>query len=584
MSIKGIYDIHCHIVPGVDDGATDIGETVKLLRMEYEQGVRTVIATPHFRFRMFETPAEKVREQFRLVEKAASEISPDLHVYLGCEFHANMEMLPMLREQKVMTMAGSRYVLTEFSHNSEESYIRERLGALLLIRNGSVRNLFTLGIYRNVMIFVILVDLFLIILFESYKGVLRRRRYQELRSVIRQMILIELASGLYLFTVSGGHTFSRIILYLMGIIYVLLSYCTRIIWKKRLLHKMAEGGEHSLYIVTNYDLASKVIQNVKEHNYNRYNINGLILIDKDMTGKEIAGVPVVADLNNASSFICQQWVDEVFVNVDETYPYPQELIEELLEMGMPVHVNLAKVRSTPGQKQFVEAIGGYTVLTTTMNYATDRQALAKRALDILGGLVGCILTGVIFIFIAPAIYISSPGPIFFSQTRIGKNGKPFKMYKFRSMYMDAEERKAELMSQNKMSDGRMFKLDFDPRVIGNKILPDGTRKTGIGEFIRKTSLDEFPQFWNVLNGSMSLVGTRPILQDELRQYELHHRARIAIKPGITGMWQVSGRSDITDFEEVVRLDTEYINSWSFSLDIKILFKTVIMVLKREGSV
>ena len=214
-----------------------------------------------------------------------------------------------------------------------------------LIRNGSVRNLFTLGIYRNVMIFVILVDLFLIILFESYKGVLRRGRYQELRSVIRQMILIELASGLYLFTVSGGHTFSRIILYLMGIFYVLLSYCTRIIWKKRLLHKMAEGGEHSLYIVTNYDLASKVIQNVKEHNYNRYNINGLILIDKDMTGKEIAGVPVVADLNNASSFICQQWVDEVFVNVDETYPYPQELIEELLEMGMPVHVNLAKVRS-----------------------------------------------------------------------------------------------------------------------------------------------------------------------------------------------------------------------------------------------
>lgn len=453
-----------------------------------------------------------------------------------------------------------------------------------LIRNGSVRNLFTLGIYRNVMIFVILVDLFLIILFESYKGVLRRGRYQELRSVIRQMILIELASGLYLFTVSGGHTFSRIILYLMGIFYVLLSYCTRIIWKKHLLHKMAEGGEHSLYIVTNYDLASKVIQNVKEHNYNRYNINGLILIDKDMTGKEIAGVQVVADLNNAPSFICQQWVDEVFVNVDETYPYPQELIEELLEMGMPVHVNLAKVRSTPGQKQFVEAIGGYTVLTTTMNYATDRQALAKRVLDILGGLVGCFLTGVIFIFIAPAIYISSPGPIFFSQTRIGKNGKPFKMYKFRSMYMDAEERKAELMAQNKMSDGRMFKLDFDPRVIGNKILPDGTRKTGIGEFIRKTSLDEFPQFWNVLNGSMSLVGTRPILQDELRQYELHHRARIAIKPGITGMWQVSGRSDITDFEEVVRLDTEYISNWNFGLDIKILFKTVIMVLKREGSV
>ena len=253
-------------------------------------------------------------------------------------------------------------------------------------------------------------------------------------------------------------------------------------------------------------------------------------------------------------------------------------------MGMVVHLNLAKVKSTRGQKQFVETVGGYTVLTTTMNYATDTQVLAKRALDILGGLVGCILTGLICIFVAPAIYISSPGPIFFSQVRIGQNGKPFKMYKFRSMYMDAEERKVELMAQNKMSDSRMFKLDFDPRVIGNKILPDGRHKTGVGEFIRKTSLDEFPQFWNVLKGDMSLVGTRPILQDELEQYELHHRARIAIKPGITGMWQVSGRSDITDFEEVVRLDTEYISNWSFGLDIKILLQTVKTVLKREGSV
>lgn len=434
------------------------------------------------------------------------------------------------------------------------------------------------------MIFVILADLFLIIMFESYKGVLRRGYYQELSFVIRQIILIELASGLYLFTVSDGHIFSRIVLYLMGIFYVILSYGTRIIWKKYLVHKMTECGEYSLYIVTNYNLALEVIRNVKEHNYNRYNINGLVIIDKDMTGKKIAGIPVVADLRNAAFYICQQWVDEVFVNVDEMYPYPEELIEELLEMGMPVHVNLAKVKSNTGQKQFVETIGGYTVLTTTMNYATDWQALAKRTLDILGGLVGCFLTGIIFIFIAPAIYISSPGPIFFSQIRIGQNGKPFKMYKFRSMYMDAEERKTELMAQNKMSDGRMFKLDFDPRVIGNKILLDGTRKTGIGEFIRKTSLDEFPQFWNVLNGSMSLVGTRPILQEELRQYELHHRARIAIKPGITGMWQVSGRSDITDFEEVVRLDTEYISNWNFGLDIKILFKTVMTVLKREGSV
>ena len=347
---------------------------------------------------------------------------------------------------------------------------------------------------------------------------------------------------------------------------------------------MKEEGEISLYIVTTRNIAEDVIRNVKENNYNLYNINGLVIVDQDLTGQEISGIPVVAGLKNASSYICQQWVDEVLVNIDESYTYPQELMDELLEMGMVVHLNLAKVKSTRGQKQFVETVGGYTVLTTTMNYATDTQVLAKRALDILGGLVGCILTGLICIFVAPTIYISSPGPIFFSQVRIGQNGKPFKMYKFRSMYMDAEERKAELMAQNKMSDSRMFKLDFDPRVIGNKILPDGRHKTGVGEFIRKTSLDEFPQFWNVLKGDMSLVGTRPILQDELEQYELHHRARIAIKPGITGMWQVSGRSDITDFEEVVRLDTEYISNWNFGLDIKILLQTVKTVLKREGSV
>ena len=346
---------------------------------------------------------------------------------------------------------------------------------------------------------------------------------------------------------------------------------------------MAERGEHSLYIVASSDIAESVVESVRQHNYNRYDINGIIVTDCDMTGKEIAGVPVVAASSDAAAFICQHWVDEVLINVAEEHTYPQKLYEELLEMGIVVHVNLSRIQKTSGQKQFVEKIGSYTVITTSMNYATDRQALVKRLIDISGGLVGCILTGIIFIFVGPAIYISSPGPIFFSQTRIGQNGKPFKMYKFRSMYMDAEARKAELMSQNKMSDGRMFKLDFDPRVIGNKILPDGRKKTGIGEFIRKTSLDEFPQFWNVLNGSMSLVGTRPILPDELEQYELHHRARIAIKPGITGMWQVSGRSDITDFEEIVRLDTEYISEWNIGLDIKILFKTVLAVLKRDGS-
>lgn len=194
------------------------------------------------------------------------------------------------------------------------------------------------------------------------------------------------------------------------------------------------------------------------------------------------------------------------------------------------------------------------------------------------------ITLILCIFVGPAIYIASPGPIFFSQERVGKNGKKFKMYKFRSMYLDAEERKAELMKDNKLADGKMFKIDFDPRVIGNKIKPDGSHKTGIGEFIRKTSIDEFPQFFNVLKGDMSIVGTRPPLISETNLYEYQHFARLAIKPGITGMWQVSGRSEIIDFDEVVKLDKYYIENWNLGLDIKILFKTVLVVVCKKGAV
>ena len=147
------------------------------------------------------------------------------------------------------------------------------------------------------------------------------------------------------------------------------------------------------------------------------------------------------------------------------------------------------------------------------------------------------------------------------------------------MYQDAEERKKELMKQNKM-EGLMFKMDADPRIIGSG--PDGRRK-GLGYWIRTLSLDEFPNFYSILKGDMSFVGTRPPTLDEYENYSQHHKSRLAMKPGLTGMWQVSGRSDMTNFEEIVALDTEYIKKWSLSLDMKIIFKTIVVVLKRKGS-
>ena len=165
------------------------------------------------------------------------------------------------------------------------------------------------------------------------------------------------------------------------------------------------------------------------------------------------------------------------------------------------------------------------------------------------------------IFVVPAIKLESKGPVFFKQKRVGKNGRYFYVYKFRSMYQDAEERKKELLSQNEMQ-GLMFKMKDDPRI------------TKVGKFIRKTSIDELPQFINVLMGDMSLVGTRPPTVNEFKQYEGHHKRRLSMKPGITGMWQAYGRSTVTDFEEIVAMDLDYIDHWSLGLDFKILLRTV----------
>lgn len=438
-------------------------------------------------------------------------------------------------------------------------------------------------IYRNMAVFLELADLLVIFTTGTMKSVLKRGHYSDFIVTLKHSVIVGALALLYLFMLQQGLAFSRLTLILTIVLYFILTYVVRELWKNLLRKKMEDGGARNLLIVASRDNAEQVVQNMQENNYARFTLAGVVITDEDWTGREIHGVPVVSDEKNAAMYVCQEWIDEVLVAVPDSLPYPDKLISQLMETGVTVHLNLAKVANVPGKKQFVEKVGNYTVLTTSINSASTGQLLLKRIMDIVGGLVGCIFTGIICIFVGPAIYIASPGPIFFAQERVGKNGKKFKMYKFRSMYMDAEERKAELMKDNKLGDGKMFKLDFDPRVIGNKVLPDGSHKTGVGDFIRRTSLDEFPQFFNVLKGDMSIVGTRPPLLSETSLYELHHRARLAIKPGITGMWQVSGRSDITDFEEVVRLDKEYIENWNIGLDIKILFKTVLVVFRKDGS-
>lgn len=372
------------------------------------------------------------------------------------------------------------------------------------IKNGNI-HLYNNFLYRNMAIILEVADLMVLLIFGTLKGVLKRGHYQEFVKTLKHALIVCFLAVLYLFTVQKGVFFSRFILFLTIGIYFILTYTVRELWKRNIKKGFNSGKRRKLLIVTSSTIADKVIDNIEKNNYSRYDIVGVALLDKDSIGNRINNVSVVANNETVGMYACKEWVDEVLIVLPKEIAYPNTLIDQLTLAGITVHMNLAKVVNSPGKKQFVEKIGDYTVLTTSINYASLNELFLKRVFDIICGLLGCILTLVICIFIGPAIYIASPGPIFFSQERVGKNGKKFKMYKFRSMYLDAEERKAELMKDNKLGDGKMFKIDFDPRVIGNKVMSDGSHKTGIGEFIRKTSLDEFPQFFNVLKGVSGII-------------------------------------------------------------------------------
>lgn len=286
-------------------------------------------------------------------------------------------------------------------------------------------------------------------------------------------------------------------------------------------------------------------------------------------------VPVIATDIRFIDWIRKTPLDEVFINL----PYCEssdvfEIVEELEGMGVTVHLNVPALDNLLDESTFnninCKIYSGYPLATFSAAVHDSTQLAMKRFVDIIGATVGIVISIPIIAVTAIPLLIESPGPLFFKQERVGQNGRLFNIYKLRSMYKDAEERKKELMEHNKM-DGLMFKMDNDPRI------------TKVGKVIRKLSIDELPQFFNVLKGDMSLVGTRPPTVKEFEQYENRHKRRLSMRPGITGMWQVSGRSNINDFEDVVRLDCEYIDNWSLWLDIQILLKTVKVVLTHEGA-
>ena len=365
-------------------------------------------------------------------------------------------------------------------------------------------------LYRTMGVTLVLVDAVVLVLHNSMHDVVKRGYYVEFIETFKHCFYVFAIATIYMFATKTGDTYSRIILFLTFVFHFLFGYFTRISWKLLIKnHGKTKEKQKSMLVVVTPDNAEDILSHLSSDELADYKITGVVLTEPT-DSKTIGGYPIVADLDGAADYIVREWVDSVYIDAPLTDEKIIKLMDDCTIMAVPTHYHVPNM-SRNGVKRFSEKIGGTTVLTTSINYATPIQALIKRCFDIVAGIVGSLIALIIMAIVGPIIKKQSPGPILFAQERIGKNGKRFKMYKIRSMYMDAEERKKDLMDQNRVKDGMMFKLDFDPRIIGNEILPDGTKKTGIGDFIRRTSLDEFPQFFQVLKGSLSTVGDRVIL-------------------------------------------------------------------------
>lgn len=423
-------------------------------------------------------------------------------------------------------------------------------------------------ILMGLVLFSVLFDF----LIDWNRFVFQRGYFSEIIAIIKYSVCMAIAFIAYVFLAREGEHYSRIVFGLFLILNCVLTYIGHCGIKKFMwTYYKKSSNSDKVMIITNSEYIDQILQKIKEESDWSYEISGIAIMDEDRKGEFISKAEVVACKDDVFEVVKQGAIDSVFIYLpDQSKKELTEAITNFELMGVTCYQSVEILRDTmsiPMMGRFA----GIPVITYSSGNYDYRRMMIKRFLDIAGGLIGILMTAIITPFVAIAIKLCSKGPVFFGQTRIGKNGRRFKMYKFRSMYIDAEERKKELMDQNEMSNGLMFKMENDPRI------------TPVGKFIRKTSIDELPQFWNVLKGDMSLVGTRPPTEDEFEQYSMKYRRRLALTPGLTGMWQVKGRGEATDFEDVIKYDLEYIDNWSLSLDMKLLLQTVWVVLAGKGA-
>ena len=406
-----------------------------------------------------------------------------------------------------------------------------------------------------------------------YRNFFKRGYFHEFNRVFIYSFIIILLLPLYYFITKNDMALPRLTLLYFFIINLILIYITHIIIKKVYRIYMHGSRAWKLLVVVDSDSLDSTCWNIQNSSL-KDRVTGVFVLDHQVEHPaSLNGIPLITPPNTIIDYIIQNPMDEVLLSIVESRYVSDEiqtLRNQIVQSGTMFSLRLWPIiKDEPYVFRLTEFGNDYIMSFSDRKY-NYLLILCKRIMDVIGSIIGLLITAVLSIFLIPAILIDSPGPVFFKQKRVGRNGRIFTIFKFRSMYKDAEDRKAALLENNEMK-GLLFKIEDDPRI------------TKVGKFIRKASLDEFPQFLNVLKGDMSLVGTRPPTLDEYKQYTYTQKKRLCFRPGITGIWQTSGRNNITDFNDVLQMDLKYIRDWSIYLDIKILLKTVLVVLLRKGA-
>ncbi len=404
----------------------------------------------------------------------------------------------------------------------------------------------------------------------AYRDFLIRGYLQELIAIVRYSLVLVALVSVSSFILKDNFIVSRRGLLFFTVINGACLYAfDRIMQAYYKNKRLTKGSAKQIYAVTVLAYLDRVLANFSDtsNDYLGDQLTAITVLD----AKAPLLVPglVVVPVEEMISYATHAVVDEVFINLpSDSYPV-SDYIAQFEVMGVDVSLNINALEYQSFGAKRIRQLSHYNVVTFSSTFYKGSHIVAKRILDICGALCGLLICGFFGLFLAPLIKLDG-GPVIFKQQRVGKNGRVFDFYKFRSMRVGAEKEKASLLAQNTVS-GLMFKVDNDPRV------------TPIGRFLRRTSLDELPQFWNVLKGDMSLVGTRPPTVDEYEQYNPMQKRRLSFKPGITGLWQVSGRSNIKDFDEIVAMDVAYIDTWTIWSDVKVLVKTLKVVLLGSGA-